>query len=367
MALQMALQSVRRKMLLAMIAGLSAAAAATIAQSRAAEPPRIMKPQPVPGSVPQRMPDLPPAKFDPSLAIGGDAVKARKVETRLSVEVMINGQGPYRFIVDSGADTSAIGINIARKLELPLSAPVILNGMTARNLVDTVKVNRLTMGPTVVHDLHLPVLREGDMGGDGMIGIDALSQQRLMMDFDKKVIKVEDASVRMRPRPGEIVITARRQKGQLILAEVRAGHQRLDAIIDTGTQITVGNIALRDKLLRSKSALVKTLDMIGVTGEVMKIQLAFIDELQLGPILMRDVPIAFADLPPFKLFGLDDQPALLLGTDILENFRRVSLDFRARKVRFQLRKCTQEGVILSTSPESFSRLAPLNGMEACSR
>ena len=46
--------------------------------------------------------------------------------------------------------------------------------------------------------------------------------------------------------------------------------------------------------------------------------------------------MAFADVPPFKLFGLSDQPALLLGTDILESFRRVSLDFRARKVRFQL-------------------------------
>lgn len=331
-----------------------------------AEPPRIMKPQPAPDTKPD-IPPLPPAEFDPALAVGGDAVKARKVETRLSVDVLVNGRGPYKFIVDSGADTSAVGLNIARALELPLGTPAILNGMTARNIVDRVKVAELTLGPSVIRDLQLPALREVDMGGAGMIGIDALTQQRLMMDFDQHLIKVEDARVKLKPIPGEIVITARRERGQLILAEVRAADQRLDAIIDTGTQITVGNLALRDKLLRRHRATVRMLDMIGVTGEVMKVQLAIIDELQLGPVLIRDVPMAFADLPPFKLFGLAHQPALLLGTDILENFRRVSLDFRARKVRFQLRRCTTEGVIISTNPESFSRLAPVKGTDQCGK
>ena len=148
---------------------------------------------------------------------------------------------------------------------------------------------------------------------------------------------------------------------------MRAANQNLDAVIDTGSEATVGNLALRDKLLRKNRATVRTLDMIGVTGETIKVQLAIIDELQLGPILMRDVPIAFADLPPFKLFGLADQPALLLGTDILENFRRVSLDFRARKVRFQLRRCTTEGVVVSTNPESFSRLSATSPDDTCSK
>ncbi|HWJ59704.1 MAG TPA: aspartyl protease family protein [Sphingomicrobium sp.] len=333
---------------------------------RLAEPPRIMKPQPAPNTSPN-VPPLPPAKFDPSLAVGGDEVKARKVETRLSVDVMVNGRGPYKFIVDSGADTSAVGLNIARQLELPLGTPAILNGMTARNLVDRVKVDSLTLGPSTIRNLQLPALREVDMGGAGMIGIDALVRQRLMMDFDRHLIKVEDARTRMQTMPGDIVITARRERGQLILAEVRAADQRLDAIIDTGTEVTVGNIALRDKLVRKHRAAVRTLEMIGVTGETIKVQLAIIDELQLGPVLIRDVPIAFADLPPFKLFGLAKEPALLLGTDILENFRRVSLDFRSRKVRFQLRRCTTEGVIISTNPENFSRLSAVEGTDTCSK
>jgi hypothetical protein len=341
-------------------------APAATAANDTADPPLISKPRPAPNTTPD-VPPLPPAHFDPSLAVGGTDVKARKVETRLTVDVSINGRGPYPFIVDSGADTSAVGLDIARQLELPLGTPAILNGTTARNLVDRVKVESLTVGPTTIHRLEVPALREVDMGGRGMIGIDALVEQRLMMDFDKRLIKVEDARTPLQVRPGDIVITARRHRGQLILAEVRASDQRLDAIIDTGTEVTVGNIALRDKLLRSQRTAVRTLEVIGVTGEKMKVELAIIDELQLGPILLRDVPIAFADLPPFKLFGLANEPALLLGTDILENFRRVSLDFRARKVRFQLRRCTTEGVIISTNPDNFSRLSAANGTEACSK
>ena len=330
----------------------------------AAEPPKIGKPRPAP-AMPSTVPPLPPAVYDPTLAVSGEEVKARKVETRLSVEVQVNGRGPYRFIVDSGADTSAVGLRIAHDLQLPLGTPAVLNGMTARNIVDRVKVDELTVGPNTISDLELPALREADLGGDGLIGIDALHRQRLMMDFEKRTIKVEDASIPARSNPGDIVIVARRKHGQLILTHVKAAGLPLDAVIDTGSEITIGNLALRDKLLRNNRDKFVTVKAIGVTGETALLQLAKISELQLGPVTLRDVPMAFADVPPFKLFGLSDEPALLLGTDILENFRRVSLDFRARKVRFQLRRC-DDAIIISTSPSaSFSRLFSNAGQDVC--
>ena len=329
------------------------------------DPPKISKPKPAP-STPPDVPPLPPAYFDPTLAVGGEELKARKIETRLSVDVQVNGRGPYKFIVDSGADTSAVGLRIAHDLQLPLGTPAILNGMTARNLVDRVKVSLLTLGSSTVENLEVPALREIDLGGDGLLGIDALHRQRLMMDFEKRLVRVEDASKPMKFNAGDIVIIARRQRGQLILTEVNAAGFRLDAVIDTGTEISIGNSALRDKLLRRRKVM-QTVEAIGVTGVPVKMQLALIDELKLGPVLMRNVPVAFADVPPFKLFGLAKEPALLLGTDILETFRRISLDFKARKVRFQLRRCTTEGVVISTSPDSFTRISPEHGFgDVCS-
>ncbi len=333
----------------------------------AQDPPKISKPRPVPPGTPVDVPPLPPAHFDSGLAVGGQDVKAKKVETRLSVEVAVNGRGPYRFIVDSGADTSVVGLEIARELQLPLGTPAILNGMTSRDQVDRVLVDELTLGATTIRNLQLPALREYDVGGDGIIGIDALVAKRLLMDFEKKLIKVEDASAAYIPIPGEIVVTARRQRGQLILTHVRAAGVALDAVIDTGTEITIGNLALRDLLIRGNRDKFIEVPVIGVTGVTKKLQVARIGELQLGPVTIADVPMAFADVPPFKLFGLSDQPAILLGTDLLETFRRISLDFKSRKVRFQLRKCKPEGVIISTDPNNFSRLSSTGTQDVCGR
>lgn len=330
-----------------------------------AQAPQIRKPRPAPPG-PSTMPPLSPAEIDNKLAIGGDDIKARQEETRMTVEVQVNGRGPYHFVVDSGADTSAVGLRVARDLQLPLATPVILNGMTDRNIVDRVKLATLTLGPSTIGDLEVPALREEDLGGDGMIGIDALVRQRLLMDFESRLIKIEDARKPAEHFTDEIVITARLRHGQLILTQVRAGGQTLDAVIDTGSEITVGNLALRDKILSSSRTKDWTVSATGVTGKTVDLQLGWIRELRVGSITLRDVPVAFADVPPFKVFGLADQPALLLGTDILEAFHRVSLDFAARKVRFQLRRCGSDAVRISTAPTaSLMGLSSSGNMEVC--
>jgi predicted aspartyl protease len=331
-----------------------------------AQAPKINKPRPAPKDLPVDVPPLPPAALDDSLTIGGDDLKARQSNTRLTVEVGVNGRGPYRFLVDSGADTSVVGLRIARDLELPLGTPAILNSTTARHLVDRVRVDELTLGPSVVRNLQLPALREVDVGGEGLIGIDALIHQRLMMDFEKRLIKVEDARVPVRSEPGEIVITAKRKRGQLILTQVRMAGFPLDAVIDTGSEVSIGNSALRQQLLGNRRGKSWMVPATGVTGVTVNMQMTVIRELQIGPMTLYDVPIAFADVPPFKLFGLAEEPALLLGTDVLEVFRRVSLDFRARKVRFQLKRCGSDSVTLSTSPSQMaSRLTSRGDVAAC--
>jgi predicted aspartyl protease len=330
-----------------------------------AQAPQIGKPRPAPPG-PSKMLPLPPAVIDDTLAIGGDDINARKSSSRMTVEVRVNGRGPYRFLVDSGADTSVVGLRIARELQLPVSTPVVLNSMTARHLVDRVRVDELSMGPSKIHNLHVPALAERDVGGQGMVGIDAMVDQRLMMDFEKLTIKSEDARVAPKKLPGEIVIVARRQRGQLILTQVHADGLPIEAVVDTGSEVTIGNRALRDRLFRRNRNDFWTASMSGVTGVEVDLEMARIKELRLGPVTLRDVPIAFADVPPFEVFGMSKEPALLLGTDLLGTFRRVSLDFRSRKVRFQLRRCGSTGVMLSTATNFVTRLSS-DGGAACKR
>ena len=328
-----------------------------------AEPPQKTPP------VVTRLPPLPPAVIDDALTIAGEDIEGRKVRSRMTVPVQVNGHGPFGFVVDSGADTSVIGERVARQLQLPAGTPVMLHGITASAPVDRVRVDTLRIGGSDFYDMHLPVLKERDLGGAGMLGIDALVEQRLMLDFEKRTIKIEDAKQRAQRLDGEIVVVARRHRGQLILTQARVNGRPIEAVIDTGSEITIGNRVLRDQIAARYADAFTTIAVTGVTGVTTNLQLIRVGELRLGSVVLRNVPIAFAEVPPFAVFGLSTQPALLLGTDLMETFRRVSLDFRARKVRFQLRRCSAQGITITTNaPGDWTRLSMANGTTAaCAR
>lgn len=296
--------------------------------------------QPPPGALPAPpIPLIAPAAIDNTLEITGQSIAARKIQSRMAISVSVDGQGPYRFLVDSGADRTVIGADLARRLALPSGGPVTLHGTAGTSVVPTVKIDRLQVGSSEIRAIVAPALPEIFLGAQGLLGIDALADQRLMLDFEAHTVIIQDTR---RPAPAlddEIVVTARRRNGQLILTRVKAGRQDLYAVIDSGSEVTMGNSALRAKIFRRRYPPPSSpVTLISVTGQTVIADMVTLPELHIGGILMQNVQVAFADVPPFALFGLSDQPAILLGSDVLQAFRRVSLDFRHRKVRFLLRR-----------------------------
>jgi len=288
----------------------------------------------------QGSPAVPPAVIDNQLEIEGEALAAKLAQNRMSVEVMVNGHGPLRFTVDSGADRTVIGASVAQALGLKPGDTVLLHSTTGSERVGTVPIDELRIGNSLIHNIDAPALPERFIGADGLLGIDALADQRLLLDFERRKIVVQDTR-RVTPSvdAGEIVVVARRRKGQLILTEASAGPVGIYAIIDSGSEVTVGNSALRQRLFerRRVQPTAQPVEIISVTGGRVVADGVALNEMRVGGITLRGVSVAFFDAPPFRLFGLERQPAMLLGTDVLGAFARVSLDFRARKVRFRLR------------------------------
>lgn len=283
---------------------------------------------------------IPPATIDDTLEVAGTSVAARQVRTRMTVGVLVNGRGPFRFMVDSGADRSVVGSELAARLALPPGPSLTLHDMAGTRRIATVRLNRLRVGGSETRGMSVPALAEAHLGAQGLLGIDALAGQRVMLDFEAKTITVQDTR---QPPPrssaNEIVITAIRRKGQLIMTEASVGRHDIHAVIDSGAEVTIGNAALREAVFRNRRKPPATMPatLISVTGQTIDADMIVLPELKLGGLTFRNVSIAFAQVPPFALFGLDRQPAILLGTDVLEIFRRVSLDFRNRKIRFLLR------------------------------
>jgi predicted aspartyl protease len=278
------------------------------------------------------------------------AVKLREVDTRMTVPVLINGQGPFRFIVDSGATRTVISARLAAQLGLPSAGTVPLHSIGGESQVPAVRIGSLYVGALPAKEIVAPVLDEADLGAAGILGIDTLKGKKVVIDLLHASMSVEPADRFFHPpADNEIIVTARSRFGQLVLADADAAGQRIYAIVDTGSMVTLGNLPLMDRLVRKKRAVPKQTVITDVTGRKIVATYAPIDDLRLGPWHMNNVVIAFDDAHAFQRFGVADKPAMLLGMDMMQAFSRVSIDFARRKVRL-LRRGENEGTAIRFNP-----------------
>ena len=142
-----------------------------------AQSPKIGKPRPAPRTAPN-IPPLPPAVLDNQLAIGGEDLKARKVETRLTVEVRVNGHGPYHFLVDSGATMTTIGSDTAARTRVAISPGrdqmVRTGGGVVR--VATAYADQVSVGPIERDGFRLHVAQGEDLNVLGMNFLSSLER-----------------------------------------------------------------------------------------------------------------------------------------------------------------------------------------------
>ena len=277
--------------------------------------------------------ETPPPEYGPTTTIGTGVDRT----LRMTVPVTIGGSGPFAFVVDTGADRTVVSNELARVLKLKPGNPVTMHSMAGVGPVDTVVVPELSVGGGSNADIHAPSLAEEHIGARGLLGLDSLQGRRVVMDFRKGTFTVSDSRLRDPSDPGTIVVTARSRYGQLVLVDSDIGGIPITVIIDSGAQNSVGNIALQN-LLKKRRKVRNFIPMVmtDVTGTEIKADLALVDGIRIGGFTINTVAVAFTDAHPFKRFDLLGKPAMLLGMDTLRAFRRVSVDFAQRKVKFLL-------------------------------
>ncbi|AJR23167.1 MULTISPECIES: aspartyl protease family protein [Sphingobium] len=257
-------------------------------------------------------------------------------DARITIPIQIDGRGPWNFVVDTGSQRTVISRALAERLALPLRDRVTVISMTGRAEVDTVAVPRLGFGKTVVDDIEAPVLEGEHIGAPGLLGLDGLHAKRLLLNFRTGQMEISNSKRSWRD-PNVIVVEARRRQGQLILLDSDVNGMQVSIILDTGTSVSVGNMALMNKLVRKKKApAMKLVTLTSVTGETLSGQAGLIDRVRMGQVTLNEMPVMFADAQPFAELELQDKPALLLGIDALKLFDRVAIDFGRGKVDFLL-------------------------------
>jgi predicted aspartyl protease len=275
--------------------------------------------------------ETPAAPEIASVALGADR------SDRMTVPVRIGESEAMPFVIDTGAERTVISRQLAARLNLEAGPMLNLVTVTGSGQVKTVLVPSLELTGKRVKDIEAPALDQAHIGAQGMLGLDSLQSRRVTLDFKKNEMKVTAARHVEDTDPDTIVVTARNRYGQLILVNSRLLGERVQVIVDTGAETSIGNLALLRKLERHKKLPSLTpVTITSVTGGQMPAQFAQIDRMQIGGVDMNNIPVAFADAEPFKRFGLANKPALLLGMDALRLFDRVSVDFANKQVRFIL-------------------------------
>ena len=260
------------------------------------------------------------------------------LDARVTVPIRISDKGPYAFVVDTGSQRTVISRELANRLALVADATVRVMSMTGISDVDTVIVPHLSFGTTQIRDIQAPVFAGEHLGAHGLLGLDGLQSKRLILNFRTGRMDIGPSRRKKSSDQADaIVVTARSKLGQLILLDSRADGQRVNVILDTGAEYSVGNAALLRKLTRKrKNSFTGAATMTSVTGDTLVGQWGMIDEVKMGGLTMTDLPVVFAEAAPFAELGLSEKPALLLGINALRVFARVAIDFGAKSVDFLL-------------------------------
>ena len=276
-----------------------------------------------------------PEYLDPApdvLRIGSDLAE------RMTMPVQIGGIGPYPFIIDTGSHRSIVAKELATQLSLQTLPPVEIISMAGRETVDSVHLEEMRFGTQVVSDLPALSIARSDLGSAGLIGLDGLKDKRLTLDFRKRQMSVGRSSpTGISYDRNTIVVKARSKFGQLILVNSRLDGKRVNVILDTGAEISVGNMALFNSLRQQRLVIPpRKVTLHSVTGQEIEAQFTVVSRLQIDFMHLENVPMVFLDAAPFAELELADKPAMLLGMRMLRMFDRVAIDFGARHIDFQL-------------------------------
>ena len=249
---------------------------------------------------------------------------------RIIAKVDVNGSGPFRFIIDTGANRSAVSPRLVARLGLEPSLPGLMlqtHGVTGEAPLPAVDVDAIRAGDLVYAPGPLPVLAGLVLGDtDGILGTEGLAGARVGVDFTSDSVSIT-RSDGTRAANGYYVVAARNYRG-LLLVEGKAGRILVRAIIDTRGERTLGNAPLREALIgkvgrdgKTQSRVIGATDA-GYDGTSFKVPM-----LRIGAASLYNLPVTFGDMHVFEVWGLTNEPAVLIGMDLIGKLRRFVVDY----------------------------------------
>ena len=256
---------------------------------------------------------------------------------RVWAPVMINGQGPFRLVLDTGASESAITAPVASGLQLTpdLSHAVLLRGVAGSAVVPTVRADSLSVGDLGIAPATLPIVADALGGAQGVLGTAGLSDKRIEIDFRHDRITIARSHGQRAP-PEFITLALERSDPGLLMVRGSVDLVRVHAVIDTGAERSIGNEALRRALV-SRRAQGTVNQIIDVNTDVQTGEMFASPPIMLGGIEIRGARITYGEVRIFEHWQLAREPTLLIGMDALGLLDALIIDYRRRELQLRTR------------------------------
>lgn len=257
---------------------------------------------------------------------------------RIWAPVYLDGQGPFRLVLDTGASASAVTVGTAARLGISLEGrPTIqVRGVTGTVDVPVIEVGQLEVGDMLFETPTLLVLEDAFGGAEGVLATAGLGDRRIHIEFRRDRIEIVRSSSGRAPR-GFVTIPVRLVRGHVPVIDARVGNIRVRGIIDTGAQQTTANPALRRALdRRGRQGDPRPEGVIGVSGDVQAGTSLAVPPIVLGGVAIRNARITFADLKIFDHWELTEEPAVLIGMDVWGVLDTMIIDYRRRELQIRL-------------------------------
>jgi predicted aspartyl protease len=258
---------------------------------------------------------------------------------RIWAPVLINGKGPYRLVLDTGATRSAVIQRVVDEVGLPLQPDAVrLRGVTGSAIVAAVQAETLEFGELRIERTIMPVVADAFGGADGVLGGEGMQDKRIQIEFLRDRISIA-RSHRTAAPAGFITVPFRHGHNRGLRVDLKVGSIKTVTLIDTGAQVTVGNLALREALARRRGLRDDFDDsVIGVTEDVQQATRVRVPSIIAGEMIVRNAEVMFSDLHIFEYWQLTSRPALIIGMDVLGTLDTLVIDYRRNELQLRLRR-----------------------------
>jgi len=252
---------------------------------------------------------------------------------RIWAPVVLNGRGPFRLVLDTGASDSALTAKVVAALGLTpdFSHAVLVRGVTGTAVVPTVAIDSLAVGDLEIRSITTPIVADALGGAEGVLGTNGFADKRIDIDFVHDRITIARSHERSAPI-GFITLPLERSGPGLLMVRGSVDHVKVHAVIDTGAQRSIGNEALRAALVIRHAQ--GTPDKIfDVTTSVQGGEMFDSPPIVLGGIQIYGARITYGEVRIFEHWNLTREPALLIGMDALGVLDELIIDYRLRELQ----------------------------------